>query len=498
MPEETNTVPRPSAGEMSVSQKLTAVILDLKKIYPLLFAAVTVIPRIESGEISSFAVSPDTLYYNSRFVLETPREELLFFLIHSIYHILMQHHIRGEGKKPRIWNEACDLFINKCIFDTFGIKPGGGSVLIRDEAGRSTALSMPENEYFDEEIDPKTDTPEAIYRELVKESDKSTTGSNEGFGDSGKKGEMEKSPVHDSEEAGGVPGETDKESTRGENTEPFLKDAEMQTEESDTSTVQSHTSENIVRMDIINDEKSRLDSSATRVQRSQRLLSKINTINRQMQEMKYSRGASQDPVMEAEMHKKVSRVNWRVLVQNHLIRMISDEKSLSTPDRRFVHHGLYIEGPVQEENLLQDIRICIDTSASMSDRDIKDAMFQIECLMRQYNIQAELVFWDETIEARFPFTTSHEFKLAGRSALGRGGTNPDCLFEAFAQSNTRGHASPVPELLLIFTDGYFEPPGKEYRKAFHDKTIWILCSEDAESIEKFKPGFGKTIQLEIS
>ena len=516
---------------MTVRQKLTAAILDLKKIYPLLFAAITVIPRVESEEVPSIAVSPDTLYFNSRFLLETSREQLLFYLIHSIYHILMQHHIRGEGKDPFQWNTACDLYINKCIHDAFGATPGEAVTILTDNTGSKTVLAMPEKECFDDTIDLKTATPEAIYRALHEEhEERHMTGRDTGFGDSGKAGEgdgkeldqgysdalpdhlkdqtpspearQEKDASEKETQSSPEPqpeqvhaGNRDKDPAGGEKKEPSPEGSSAKTDEEESAP--SPFSEHHIRMDLVEDRKNRADSADARLQKARRLRVKINTVYQKMQEISEGGGISGDAVLEAEMHKNVSRVNWRTLLQTRLVKMTTDEKSLSTPDRRFVHCGLYLEGPVQEESLLRDVKICIDTSASMNDRDIADALFQIGHLLRQYHIQAELIFWDEIIEARLPFQDRHEFSKAGKSARGRGGTDPDCLFREFAQSNRRGHSAPVPELLLIFTDGWFDLPKKDYHRAFREKTIWILCSEDSEKEENFKPGFGKTVRLEV-
>ena len=584
VPEEASYAHVVGSDGMSVRQKMTAAVLDLKKIYPLLFAAVTVIPRVESSEIPEIAVSPDTLYYNGRFVLDTPREELLFYLIHSIYHLLMRHHIRGEGKDPLKWNVACDYYINKCIQEAYGVTPDGDPVTLITEEGQYVTLSMPAGEPLEESVNLVTDTPESIYRKEFEEEDKEMSGESGSVGDSGRDGQGDKqgnkgesteekgdsgsgdntdedenssdkgssgvsedSSDRESDEEGDSEGLSRKESDEtgpsqsspeenqdaeagsdadntGEGSNPssapaldqgsdggksndtsdMVKDPDADADDSSDSAgkdtpnpPKTQAQPENVRVDLIEDEKSRMDSSETKAQRSQRLRSKIDTVYRKLQEVKYGRGITDDPVLEAEIHENLPRVNWRVLINNHLLRILTDEKSLSTPDRRFAHTGLYIEGPVTEENQVKDIKICIDTSASMNERDIADALFQIECLIRQYRIRAELIFWDEVIDARVDFGDRYEFTLATQAARGRGGTNPDCLFEAFAQTNKRGHTTPIPELVIIFTDGYFELPKRDYHRAFRDRTIWILCSEDSEEIENFKPGFGKAVKLDI-
>ena len=107
---------------MTVEQLLAAAALDLRKIYPFLFASLYAIPRVESEEIEGISVSPGTFYYNSGFVRTCTRPALLYFMIHGLYHILMRHHARGFDKDPQLWNKACDLYINKCLADAYGAR----------------------------------------------------------------------------------------------------------------------------------------------------------------------------------------------------------------------------------------------------------------------------------------------------------------------------------------------------------------------------------------
>ena len=538
---------------ITVEQKMAGSVLDLKKIYPFLFAALYVVPRIESEETGRIAVSLDKLYYNSEFIKSIPRSTLTFYIIHGLYHILMRHHIRGEGKDPLDWNKACDLYINRCIERTIGAGPGKGAVAVPDKNGDNVYVEMPENEFFDEEIDVEKDTPELIYARIHEDENKEEQESPDESGGQGESGESGDGEDHgqESDSGAGSDGSSEEESESGnegsddtsddsEETSPDKNESETQdtdetdpeqddgsegsddtsdesegsesdgssdteetdSEESDSSVSESpETKENEESTrpepDMIDDSDSMKDSATSKAQKLSRMLTKIDTINRQMSSGNFGRGTAYDPVADAEIHKNAEKINWRVLLQNRLMSMITDEKSLSHPDRRFVHTGLYLEGPVKEENRLNDIKICIDTSASMSDSDIATALFQIQNLLKQYKLEADLVFWDEEIESIMPFNDLREFRIAKSQAKGRGGTNPECIFEEFIQSNEKGHMAPNPRLVLIFTDGFFERPDRKYRRAFDNSTIWMLCSEESEKLEDFDPGFGKRIEMKI-
>lgn len=535
---------------MTVEQLLAASILDLKKVCPLFFAALCVVPRIESEEVASIAVSPDKLYYNSAFVATLTREQLSFYLIHGLYHILMQHHLRGRGRDPERWNMACDLYINRCISHELGVMPGEPPVQLVSESGQSAAIQMPEGELYDGRVDIEHDTPEHIYKHLEEDDKQDQKTNSDGYGTNGEKGrdgkdesrgeegtgdggqqgsgaaedgsgseesnqqpEEEQQPepgdrddVPD-EDAGG-PGDSGQQQTSGGAESPQDAGTDAQPEQSDAEHSQSQPEQDAFspqpqdaaqldgkpRPDLVDDQDSVNDSETSQSQKNRRLLSKIAVTYQQLQQGKQGRGTTYDAVAQA-LVEQAPRVDWRVLLQNRLIALQTEEKSLSYPDRRFVHRGLYLEGPVEEEELLADIKICVDTSASMSDRDVAVALHQIGQLLRQYRVKAELVFWDEEVEAVAPFETNRELEIGRKQAMGRGGTNPNCLFERFSRTSALGYVQKQAQLLLIFTDGYFDPLDRRYRRAFDRDTIWILCAQESKPLEEFRPGFGHVARL---
>ena len=106
-------------------------------------------------------------------------------------------------------------------------------------------------------------------------------------------------------------------------------------------------------------------------------------------QMQAGKGKGHSGVAEAFVDEElIPKINWRNVLMNRLISMMSDEKSLSTPDRRFIHSGLYVEGRRMEDEKLEDIKIAIDTSGSMTDLDIAVAFGQIKQLLKTYKTSA--------------------------------------------------------------------------------------------------------------
>lgn len=70
-------------------------------------------------------------------------------------------------------------------------------------------------------------------------------------------------------------------------------------------------------------------------------------------------------------------------------------------------------------------------------------------------------------------------------ACGRGGTNPDCLFEYFDSKKCK--IKPI--VTLVFTDGFIggNQDRPKWKKKYKD-TIWIMTKDYDKN---FKPAFGQ-------
>lgn len=246
--------------------------------------------------------------------------------------------------------------------------------------------------------------------------------------------------------------------------------------------------------DIIDDEKSRTSSDTSKDGTYDSIMKKAKVLERQMQQ---GRGKGHSGVVEAFVDAElVPKVNWRTILLNRLVNLKSDEKSLSTPDRRFVHAGVYIEGQREEEEQLRDIKITLDTSGSMSDEDIAIAFAQIEQLLKTYKVEAELIFWDDGIQDICNFHDFDTLKLAKCRAMGRGGTDPNCVFELFDKGKEyRLGLRPKPALIIMFTDGYFSGPDMKYKAKYGRDTVWVISGDHLDGTTRFEAPFGKVAKL---
>lgn len=110
----------------TIHPKLMRAKLNAAKAWPFArFAIMSMIP-VETRKFPTLAVDRYwRLYYNPDFVDKQSEESMTTIVIHELYHLLLKHSKRAEeiiGEAPsqkqmRIWNVACDLAVNRLIYN---------------------------------------------------------------------------------------------------------------------------------------------------------------------------------------------------------------------------------------------------------------------------------------------------------------------------------------------------------------------------------------------
>ena len=222
--------------------------------------------------------------------------------------------------------------------------------------------------------------------------------------------------------------------------------------------------------DIVDDESSKNKDESIAEQSSRSLLSRAVTMYRQTHQWG---GDSADFLERFVADALAPKVNWRALLKNKLNMANIKVNTFTAPDRRFISRGMTLPGPRNmEDNALKNIKICIDTSGSISDEDLGIAFSQIKQLFRTYKAEAELLYWDTRVRAVYPFNKVDD--LVKCKPMGGGGTDAECIFEYFEnQKEYKLGIKPKPSIIIVFTDGYFGPIDNKYKQKYRN-TIWII------------------------
>ena len=415
--------------KLTVEQKFAKVLLNLRDIRPFYSAVYEVMDKAESSSIPTMGVSTDTLYYNREYVDTIPFSQLLFVVLHEIGHIALKHVARRENRDTVLWNVACDLFVNATLADEFKLTPGS------DKTVNNITISMPIGGLYSPNISTKDNYVEEIYETLLDQSN--TNGYKEnGIGQ-------------------------------------FTIGDDRNNKKSTVITI-SNKRFNIDLCDHGEDQ-------AEKDEKSDKVVSSA-LVRVEMSGKNYSNESSGLIFQVTQMLE--SYVDWRKLLKRYLAKATTSDSSFSKPDKRMLYTRAIYPGQLEDElNHLKNVKVCIDTSGSISDTDIQYFFGQVFKLTKQFKVEAELVYWDAEVQSVGNFKDFKEFRRVEVS--GRGGTDPSVIFNYFDSKECKNK----PIVTLIFTDGYFNTDGitERQRKKYRD-TIWIMTRDHNR---QFKQPFGK-------
>lgn len=449
---------------MTVEQKVARSIIQMKKTHAFYFAIYSLLKRVEDNDVDTMGVSTDTLYYNPKFVAELTEAELNFINLHEICHIAMMHNIRKKNRNHLIFNIACDLYINKLLSEEFGVRPGEKTVV------NGVPIQFPKDGQYNSNTDTKKETPESIYEELIKDMKQENNKGNKGESGQGQgQGSSSGSQSSENEQD-----EKDSESSGGGNNEQNEKN-KANSRESGVYRGREYS---------IGEDESDLLSTSEETKSS---ISEAKVKQLLEQAMIRSHGVGSGNLMREVEMLLAPKVDWRKLLRNKLIEATQKINTLARPDKRFISRNMILPGPkLLDPDKINGVKICIDTSGSMSDTDLGIIYSQVKDMINQYKVGAEVIYWEYTIQDKKEFKQLTLEEFMKFKPKGGGGTDPNCLFKYFNSKECKIK----PSVIIIFTDGMFGGIAGEYKSKYRD-TIWVLNENNSD----FSPGFGKIAPL---
>ncbi|MFP4272727.1 MAG: DUF2201 family putative metallopeptidase [Halothiobacillaceae bacterium] len=168
-----------------------------------------------------------------------------------------------------------------------------------------------------------------------------------------------------------------------------------------------------------------------------------------------------------------AQLPWHEVLADYLTAMAKDDYRWSRPNRRYLTHGLILPGQGERPGL-GTVVIAVDTSCSITDRDLAHYLWHVECIFEAVRPEQVTVFYcDDRIRGSDTFTQP---PISWTHVEGGGGT---CFTPVFEEIAAQGI---IPDVLLYFTDlaGVFPDRAPEF------PTIWITRGMG-------KAPFGKTL-----
>lgn len=515
---------------LTLEQKMARaynIMRDTRPFYYCILMQMTAIP-VEGQSIPTFGVTLKNLYYNVDFLKELTNAELQFVLLHEVCHIAMMHRSRQRGRKHELWNIACDYYINKLLCDEFDCSDTKVGYA-KDGRVKGDGVQMAKGGLYNANISVEKDTPEKIYDELMDAYKKAGQQQNgQGNGQSGQQsGQGGQSSSQSGQQSGqsgqggqggqnsgqsgqgGQPGQDGQGGQGNGVTQIDFRGQKINIIEGDNSG------------DLVQDSSESGKSDEAKDSESKAILQNAKT---NFEQTGYTHGRGSGFIQRSVEKQLAPKIMWNRLLRQHLIKSDEVYYSYNTPDVRFISQGKILPGPRKAEpDRLEGVKVCIDTSGSIGDKELGIVMTQLEQLLRTYSADVEFIFWDDGITNTLQFESKsgrynkqnivEMYKVMKTGAIGGGGTDVNCVFE-YLENQAKGkidkqleqHMSKMDELIgankkrskqtcvgvpatsvIIFTDGFFGAVDSKYKKFFNKKTIWVIQDEYKE---QFNAPFG--------
>ena len=460
---------------LTLDQKFAKVMLLLKQLRPFYSSVYEVMDKECRDDIPTMGVTADKFLYNQKFAEDLPFDEFVFVVLHEIAHISLMHPTRINGRDPELWNIACDLYVNKLLDDEFNL--GGKS----NRHNTSSYAKMPESAVYWDQISVNDDAVDTIYDELYQQAKDN--------------GYFDKISLKDLADAlsnnnnGSNPGSNGNSNKSNDNSNGQQGQKQQGQKKSLTKkfTLRRNGKEwsigvapGAIEIDLVPGDggKSSIEDEAA----ARKLLQ-----NAQIRNALTNRSAGEGKGMLERLCEKMleSKLDWRKILRKYLINYTQNDLGFSKPDKRMYWQDAIYPGPIPGHGgKVRDVKVCIDTSGSISDEDFAEFAGHINKLLNQYKVDAELIYWDADIQTVGKFRNLKEFRRV--SIRGGGGTDPSCVYEYFDKQRIK------PVVTLMLTDGYFGVDQlKEHMwPSKYKDTIWIICKKGVKKGE-FNPPFGK-------
>ena len=356
-----------------------------------------------------------SIYFDIDFLSNLSVDERLFVIAHEIWHNVMLHFVRCESRDHNIFNIATDLEVNQ--------------LLVKD------GLCIPKECLWPDQFGFKHDlNAEQYYELLLNQQNKSKSGSNGKSSSSASGSGNSQSNSNNSESkltsAGKPKGQFDSHKYEGDDDENDVGEncSDKWGEVGFDEDFKPETSEDEMRKNVA----AVREAAVTAAQN-------------------YERQRGELPAHIKGIVQKLLKpeVSWKEVLAQFITRASGEDRTWRTPNRRFVHSGLYLPST---EGMKMKIAVGIDTSGSVM-ADLPKFLGEINSLVKSFgSYELHLIQCDARIQDYKLYTEEDPLDLEHEkfNVRGMGGTKLKPIFNYIELNQLDIDAA------VIFTDGYCE------------------------------------------
>ena len=388
---------------------------------PFLGALVLRLPMIEAKPdwCKTTFSNGKAFYYNAEYITEQSPDQTQFVLAHEALHCALSHFARRQHRVKHRWDQACDLAINPMLIND-GLIPSSDAFYLREYNGMSAEEIYPCLE------DNENDKDKELEQNLSPDSDNDE----DGEGASG-----EQQDQHEGQQ------QKQKSDSEGQGQD----EGGARNEDADTGDGEGQAKSP--------------PSSAGEGEPDPLTPQEIETLSTQWQQRLAS--AAQQAIQAGKLggamarlvdHMLQPRLPWRMLLARYMTMVARDDYSYTRPSSRRGDPAIY---PSLRSAQL-DIVVALDTSGSISDKEIGEFMSEIDAIKSQLRAKITLLACDSKLAKGGPwlFEPWDEFALPEKFQ-GGGGTSFVPVIEWLDDQDRQ------PDLLIYFTDAQGEFPKQE-------------------------------------
>ncbi len=365
--------------------------------------------------------------YNPHYVNMLSTEKLEGMTAHIVMHPACNHHIRRNNRDQKTWNRACDYVINGILLDA--------------------GFTLPDGYLFREEYQDRS--AEAVYDLLDVEEDKEEL-------------ENEETVVDENEDNSGETLEQDEQEKGAEpDDKPDDKEQGPQDESDPGMSGEVRDGEGNGGFGEDNGEETEWDDAVIQA-----------AIN--------AKGIGKLPAaLERMLNEKLEpELDWRELLNRFIEKNARSDYSWITPNKRYLHKNIYL--PSLRNCELDHVVIGVDTSGSISDRELHQFEAEISEIFNQYPATIHLLYCDNRMQKVVELDRCDlPIKIEPQ---GGGGTDYRPVFQYLEDHDI------TPSCLIYLTDLECKsyPPYEP-----HYPVLWVKSGQG-----KIMPPFGEIINLQ--
>lgn len=476
------------------------------------------------SNVKTACTDGEKIYFGQEFSKSIGNEELYFVFFHELLHIVYKHCFRSNGLNNFIYNIAADIVINSVILDELKqleIFINGSPLMHRTPKGEEGRKYTAEEVYAmlideldkdgslgtlieanggsDEEDNPFctrakgknqggteriTKSSSGSSFEKWKEEEKSDSNDGANNASSKKNPSNEDGDLRDNTSTRGSKFESSQSrekgnsngNSKGNGTKDYSQSFDNNGGNRDKSKDENSSSQNGegegddtfvegISDDFFFDDHSKWGESESNELNKAKWQQRVYDA---VQVLKDTKGFGSVPALAQRMVDEIQNppIDWRSVLINFIQSDVYDY-SFSPPDRRYSESDFFLPDFNEKADKVENVWIVVDSSGSVSDKQLALALNEIKGAIEQYNgrFSGWVSFFDYHVTKPEAFDSLEDIKRL--NLFGGGGTSFENIFKA-----RRDYFDEDLSCIIIITDGY--APWPKESEADGIPVLWLF------------------------